>query len=57
MSRTMGAFMGLAIIGVAILIIWLAARWNASDVDHYIGFDNLRSKRKIVSGTDDDQGS
>jgi hypothetical protein len=57
MSRTMGAFMGLAIIGVAILIIWLGARWSTSDVDHYMGFDNLRSKRKIVSDTDDDKGS
>lgn len=36
----------LLIFAAAIAIICLGGRWNTSDTDHYIGFDNLRSPRK-----------
>jgi hypothetical protein len=36
----------LLIFAAAITIIYFAGRWNTSDVDHYMGFDNLRSHRK-----------
>lgn len=36
----------LLICAAAIAIIYLGGRWNTSDVDHYMGFDNLRSPDK-----------
>lgn len=36
----------LLIFAAAITIIYLAGKWNTSDADHYMGFDNLRSSRK-----------
>lgn len=42
----METLIALLIIAAAIAIIFLAGRWNTSDVDHYMGFDNLRSPRK-----------
>lgn len=36
----------LLIIAAAVTIIFLAGRWNTSDADHYMGFGNLRSRRK-----------
>lgn len=29
-----------------IAIIFVGGRWNTSDADHYMGFDNLRRPRK-----------
>lgn len=37
-----------------VVIILVGGRWNTSDVDHYMGFENLRSPRKPKpSGRDD----
>jgi len=36
----------LLIFAAAIAIIYLGGKWNTSDVDHYMGFDNLRSPNK-----------
>lgn len=36
----------LLIFAAAIVIIYLGGRWNTSDTDHYMGFENLRSPRK-----------
>ncbi|MDP9807812.1 hypothetical protein J2W42_000650 [Rhizobium tibeticum] len=40
-----------------IAIIYLAGRWNTSDVDHYMGFDNLhpRRKREASNGEKDEK--
>ena len=46
----------LLIFAAAIAIIFLAGRWNTSDVDHYMGFDNLRSRRKRQAPTEDADG-
>ncbi|OWV77177.1 hypothetical protein ATY76_04320 [Rhizobium sp. R339] len=43
----------LLIIAAAVTIIFLAGRWNTSDADHYIGFGNLRSRRR--QDADDEQ--
>ncbi|WP_210303338.1 hypothetical protein [Rhizobium aethiopicum] len=43
----------LLIVAAAIAIIVLAGRWNTSDADHYMGFGNLRSRRKRQPGDDD----
>jgi hypothetical protein len=34
------------VFAAAIVIIYVGGRWNTSDVDHYMGFDNLRSPRR-----------
>ena len=39
----MDAIYALLFFATVIAIIYLAGRWNPSDVDHYMGFDNLRS--------------
>lgn len=36
----------LLIFAVAVAAIYLAGKWNTSDADHYMGFDNLRSRGK-----------
>jgi hypothetical protein len=36
----------LLVFAAAIVIIYVGGRWNTSDVDHYMGFDNLRSPRR-----------
>ncbi|WP_141098813.1 hypothetical protein [Rhizobium esperanzae] len=41
-----GQIYALLIVAVDIAIIVLAGRWNTSDADHYLGFRNLRSRRK-----------
>ncbi|MFS8148511.1 hypothetical protein [Rhizobium sp. R635] len=46
----------LLIVAAAIAIIYLAGRWNTSDADHYMGFDNLRSRRKRQAESPDDDG-
>lgn len=46
----------LLIFAAAIAIIFLAGRWNTSDVDHYMGFDNLRSRRKRQAPSEDADG-
>lgn len=43
----------LLIFAVAIVIIYLAGKWNTSDVDHYMGFDNLRSPNKSKASDGD----
>ncbi|MBX5251160.1 hypothetical protein HJC03_12190 [Rhizobium sp. NLR4b] len=43
----------LLIVAAAIAIIVLAGRWNTSDADHYMGFGNLRSRRRRQPGDDD----
>ncbi|PDT28428.1 hypothetical protein CO660_18390 [Rhizobium sp. L9] len=45
----------LLIVAAAIAIIFLAGRWNTSDADHYMGFGNLRPRRKRQGGDDDTQ--
>lgn len=49
----MDTLYALLIFPAAILIIYLAAKWNTSDADHYMGFDNLRSSRKPKALDDD----
>lgn len=43
----------LLIFAAAIAIIYLSGKWNTSDVDHYMGFDNLRSPNKPKAPGDD----
>lgn len=45
----------LLIFAAAIAIIYLGGKWNTSDVDHYMGFGNLRSpgKAKMSDGGKD----
>ncbi|AGS20995.1 hypothetical protein REMIM1_CH01153 [Rhizobium etli bv. mimosae str. Mim1] len=43
----------LLIVVAAIAIIVLAGRWNTTDADHYMGFGNLRSRRKRQAGDDE----
>ncbi|MBB3461283.1 hypothetical protein [Rhizobium sp. BK377] len=50
----MEALYVLLIFAVAITIIYLAGKWNTSDADHYMGFDNLRSSRKPKAADDED---
>ncbi|MBB3308426.1 hypothetical protein FHT78_000155 [Rhizobium sp. BK196] len=50
----MEALYVLLIFAVAITIIYLAGKWNTSDADHYMGFDNLRSSRKPKAADDDE---
>ncbi|MBW9055545.1 hypothetical protein [Rhizobium mesosinicum] len=52
----MEALYVLLIFALAITIIYLAGKWNASDADHTMGFDNLRSSRK-PKAADDDKGA
>jgi len=42
----MDAIYALLFFATVTAIIYLAGRWNTSDVDHYMGFDNLRQSRK-----------
>ncbi|MBB3317242.1 hypothetical protein FHT77_003124 [Rhizobium sp. BK181] len=47
----MDAIYALLFFATVIAIIYLAGRWNTSDVDHYMGFDNLRQPRKQKAST------
>jgi hypothetical protein len=49
----MEALYVLLIFAAAIAIIYLGGSWNTSDVDHYMGFDNLRSPSKPKVADDD----
>ncbi|MDX8501963.1 MULTISPECIES: hypothetical protein [Mesorhizobium] len=42
----MDTLFALLLFVAVIAIIFLAGRWNTSDADHYMGFDNLRRPRK-----------
>jgi hypothetical protein len=42
----MDTIYALLLFAAVIAIIYLAGRWNTSDADHYMGFDNLRPHRK-----------
>ncbi|WP_192244632.1 hypothetical protein [Mesorhizobium silamurunense] len=42
----MDTLFALLLFVAVIAIIVLAGRWNTSDADHYMGFDNLRRPRK-----------
>lgn len=46
----------LLIFAAVIAIIYLGGKWNTSDTDHYMGFDNLRPphKGKAPNGGDTD---
>jgi len=46
MLGNMDAIYALLFFATVIAIIYLAGRWNTSDVDHYMGFDNPRQPRK-----------
>jgi hypothetical protein len=42
----MNSIYALLVFAAVIVMIYLAASWNTSDADHYMGFDNLRPPRK-----------
>ena len=50
----MDTIYALLVIAAAIAIIYVGGRWNTSDVDHYMGFENLRSPRKRAGKGDKD---
>lgn len=50
----MDTIYALLVFAAAIAIIYLGGRWNTSDTDHYMGFENLRSPRKKARKGDKD---
>ncbi|MCA0047422.1 hypothetical protein LB577_10745 [Mesorhizobium sp. B283B1A] len=50
----MDTIYALLVFAAAIAIIYLGGRWNTSDTDHYMGFENLRSPHKGKARNDDE---
>ncbi|MGR9346263.1 hypothetical protein ACU8NW_16805 [Rhizobium leguminosarum] len=50
----MDAIHVLLIFAVVVGLIYLAGRWNASDADHYMGFEHLRSPLKRKPQNEDE---